>query len=405
MPADSPWPRIVAHADMDAFYAAIEQLDDPALRGRPLLVGPDSNRGVVLTASYEARPYGVGSAMPMARARQLCPDALIVPPRFKRYSEVSAQVMRVFADFSPRVEALSLDEAFLEMTGSERIFGPPLEIGRKLKAAVREATGLTVSVGLSGTKYVAKVASGHQKPDGLTIVPPHAAKAWLAPQPVSRLWGCGPKTEPRLHALGLRTIGDVAAADPAWLARALGQAGRHFYALANAEDPRGVSQRASRSIGSEVTLERDIPIGHALKRHLHRSAEEIGRRLRRKHYLAFGVRVKLKTADFQILTRQHRLARPTDVAEELYSVALALLDEFDHAGPFRLVGMAAYDLEQEADAAQPDLFASGARRRKLEVAVDALSQRFGAGIVRHADDLSRRPRVAANLDFLDEGDE
>jgi len=212
---EGAWPRIVAHADMDAFYAAVEQLDDPRLRGRPLLVGPPGARGVVLTASYEARPHGVGSAMPMVTARRLCPNAVVVPPRFERYQEVSAAIMRVFADFSPEVEPLSLDEAFLDMTGSEGLFGDPETMGRRLKAAVRDATGgLTVTVGLSAIKYVAKVASGYKKPDGLTVVPPESAKAWLAPMPVSRLWGAGQKTEPRLHALGLRTIGDVADADP-----------------------------------------------------------------------------------------------------------------------------------------------------------------------------------------------
>jgi DNA polymerase-4 len=175
--SESVWPRVVAHADMDAFYAAIEQLDDPALRGRPLLIGPPSDSGVVLTASYEARPYGVGSAMPMAKARRLCPKALIVPPRFDRYQEVSATIMGVFANFSPDVEALSLDEAFLDMTGSEHLFGDPESIGRRLKTAIRKATGgLTASVGLSGTKYVAKVASACQKPDGLTVVAPDKAK-------------------------------------------------------------------------------------------------------------------------------------------------------------------------------------------------------------------------------------
>ncbi len=198
------WPRVIAHADMDAFYASVEQLDDPTLRGRPLIVGPNSARGVVLTASYEARPFGVGSAMPMARARRLCPEALIVPPRFERYSQVSKIIMDLFGDFSPSVEALSLDEAFLDMTGSDKLFGAPEAIGRKLKAAIREATaGLTASVGISGTKYVAKVASGHRKPDGLTIVPPDEARAWLAPQPVKNLWGAGPKTAGRLEALGL----------------------------------------------------------------------------------------------------------------------------------------------------------------------------------------------------------
>jgi DNA polymerase-4 len=247
--SERAWSRIVAHADMDAFYAAIEQLDDPALRGRPVLVGPPSGRGVVLTASYEARPYGVGSAMPMAKARRLCPSAVIIPPRFDRYQEVSTTIMGVFANFSPEVEAISLDEAFLDMTGSEQLFGDPESIGHRLKDAVREATcGLKASVGLSATKYVAKVASASQKPDGLTVVPPEQAKAWLAPLLVSRLWGVGPKTQARLHQIGLHTIGEVANADPEFLSAKLGRAGLHFHALAQAEDPRPViGQRASKS--------------------------------------------------------------------------------------------------------------------------------------------------------------
>jgi DNA polymerase-4 len=302
------WPRTVAHADMDAFYAAIEQLDDPVLRGRAVLVGSPSGRGVVLTASYEARPYGVGSAMPMAQARRLCASAVIIPPRFDRYQEVSKTIMRVFSNFSPDVEAISLDEAFLEMTGSEQLFGDPASIGRRLKDAIREATGgLTASVGLSATKYVAKVASACQKPDGLTVVPPEQAKAWLAPLPVSRLWGVGPKTQARIHQIGLHTIGEVANADPQFLSAKLGKAGLHFHALAQAEDPRPViGQRASKSIGSEHTLDKDVYEKAEIRIHLRRSAEAIGRRLRLKSYMAFGVGVKLKTADFQILTRQRR---------------------------------------------------------------------------------------------------
>jgi DNA polymerase-4 len=319
---------------MDAFYAAIEQLDDPALRGRPVLVGPPSDRGVVLTASYEARPYGVGSAMPMAQARRMCPSALIIPPRFDRYQEVSATIMGVFANFSPDVEALSLDEAFLDMTGSEQLFGDPESIGRRLKIAICEATGgLTASVGLSATKYVAKVASACQKPDGLTVVPPEKAKAWLAPLPVSRLWGAGPKTQARLHHLGLHTIGNMADADPQFLSSKLGSAGLHFHTLAQAQDPRPViGRRASKSIGSEHTLDRDVREKADIKFHLRRSAEAIGRRLRKKCYVALGVGVKLKTTDFQILTRQRRLSEPTDVTERLYSVGVDLLNEFDHPG-------------------------------------------------------------------------
>jgi DNA polymerase IV len=400
------WPRVVAHADMDAFYAAIEQLDDCTLQGRPVLVGPPSSRGVVLTASYEARPYGVGSAMPMAKARRICPNAVIVPPRFDRYQQISATIMNVFSDFSPDVEALSLDEAFLDMTGSEQLFGDPESIGRRLKAAIRDATGgLTASVGLSGTKYVAKVASASQKPDGLTVVPPEEAKVWLAPLPVSRLWGAGPKTQARLHHLGLHTIGDVANADPQFLSAMLGSAGVHFHTLAQAEDPRPViGRRASKSIGSEHTLDKDVREKADIEFHLRRSADTVGRRLRKKSYVAFGVAVKLKTADFQIVTRQHRLSEPTDVAERLYSAGVDLLNHVDHPGPFRLVGMAAYDLVGIDDAMQLDLFGTLARQRRLEVAIDELVERFGTNVVHRANDLNKPAgmRLAPTLDFLDD---
>jgi len=398
------WPRIIAHADMDAFYAAIEQLDDPALRGRPILVGPPSSRGVVLTASYEARPYGVGSAMPMAKARRLCPTAAIIPPRFDRYQEVSRTIMEVFGNFSPDVEALSLDEAFLDMTGSEQLFGGPESIGRRLKDAVREATGgLTASVGISATKYVAKVASACRKPDGLTVVPPEEAKAWLAPLPVAWLWGAGPKTQARLHHLGLQTIGEVARADPKFLFAKLGSAGLHFHTLAQAEDPRPVlGRRNSKSIGSEHTLDRDVCEKTDIKLHLHRSADTIGRRLRKKSYMAFGVSVKLKTTDFQLLTRQHRLSEPTDVTERLYSVGVELLNEFNHPGPFRLVGMAAYDLVGINDQIQLDLFGTFARRRRLDEAIDRLAERFGPDAVHRANDLIKPLRLGSNLDFLDD---
>lgn len=412
---ESGWPRIVAHADMDAFYAAVEQLDDPALRGRPILVGSDRGRGVVLTASYEARPFGVGSAMPMAQAKRKCPQALIVPPRFERYQEISKAVMDVFAGFSPHVEAISLDEAFLDMTGAQGIFGGPRDMGTKLKLAVREATGgLTVTVGLSSTKYVAKVASGHDKPDGLTVVPPDEAREWLAPMPVSRLWGVGPKTEARLHALGLNLIADVAAADPAWLEERLGRAGAHFRSLSRAQDPRAVAgRRGSKSVGSENTLASDISDRTELKRHLRKSAEDVGRRLRRKGLTAHGVRVKLKTWDFRILTRQHRFASATDVAGTIYEAGAHLLDAFEDPGPFRLVGIAAYDLERAGEAPQGDLFAAAPRaapgnprQRDLETAIDALTARFGAGVLRRADDLAKpgRTNISPNLDFLDDAD-
>jgi DNA polymerase-4 len=400
------WDRIVAHADMDAFYASIEQLDDAALRGRPILVGSNSGRGVVLTASYEARPFGVGSAMPMARARRRCPDAVVVPPRFARYREVSAAIMAVFSDFSPHVEALSLDEAFLDMSGAEPFFGAPERMGRKIKEAVREVTGgLTASVGLSGTKYVAKVASGYRKPDGLTVVPPAEARRWLAPLPLSRLWGAGPKTQAVLFDLGLCTIGDVAGADPEMLRARLGNAGAHFVALAHGEDPRRiVGRRRAKSIGSERTLGEDVVEPEEIQRHLRRSADEIARRLRQKGFVAAGVQIKLKTSEFQLLTRQCRLTEPSDVAATLHAAGVRLLAALQHPGPFRLVGMAAFDLGKTADARQLDLLADRGRGRRLEATIDEISARFGDGVVVRATDLlsPRARRPAPNLDFLDE---
>ena len=403
------WPRIIVHADMDAFYAAIEQLDDPRLRGRPLLVGSDSARGVVLTASYEARSSGAGSAMPMQRARRLCPDALVVPPRFERYQQISEIVMQALGRFSPLVEPLSLDEAFLDMTGSTRLFGDPLSIGTRIKAAVKDATGLTASVGISGTRYVAKVASGFRKPDGLTIVPPMEMREWLAPLAVSNLWGSGPKTTERLKGLGFETIGQVARADPTTLDRSLGVLGRRFFALANGVDPREVvGSRRARSVGSERTLNVDISARDDIAGHLRLAADTVAHRLRRSNRLARGVRIKLKTTDFRIVTRQSVLAEPSDVGAVLFVKATSLLDEIGESGPFRLVGLAAYDLSAAVTPGpQAGLLPpAGNRERRLETTIDALADRFGRGVVQRAGDLERDRGVgvAANLDFLHDGE-
>lgn len=375
---------------MDAFYAAVEQLDDPSLRGKPVLVGGTSLRAVVSTASYEARPFGVGSAMPMAEARRRCPDAIVVPPRFDRYQEVSAAIMEVFARFSPLVEPLSLDEAFLDMTGSEGLFGRPEAMGRALKAAVLEATaGLTVSVGLSTTKYVAKVASDHRKPDGLTVVPPGEVTSFLWPLPVTRLWGVGDKTRARLEAMGLHTIGEVAHARRELLEERLGSMGGHVHHLAWGEDDREVSgEREAKSVGAESTLEHDIVGREAILPHLRRAAERVGRRLRRHALVASGVRVKLKTHDFRLHTRQGRLASPTDSTRTLLEGAVELLDHFDLGVPMRLVGVAAFDLADRGQPVQGELFDDGEadRRRRLDRAIDSILDRFGDAAVRRGSD-------------------
>ena len=398
------WSRIIVHADMDAFYASVEQRDNPELKGKPVLIGPNSHRGVVLTASYEARPYGVGSAMPVVEARRRCPVAIMVPPRFERYQSVSKQVMDVFSEFSPYVEALSLDEAFLDMSGAAHFFGPPAELGAKIKAAVLKETGLNISVGVSATKYVAKVASGHDKPDGLTIVAPEEASDWLAPMPVNRLWGAGKKTAAKLKDLGFHTIGDVACADPNFLSQHLGQTGARFHELANARDPRPVTRgRRAKSIGSERTLNQDVHQRDVILRHLRRSAERIARRVRSKHYVAAGLRIRLKTAKFEMLTRQRKFPSPVDTADEFMQLATTLLDELNHPGPFRLIGMAVFDLDWNGKNDQGDLFADP-KNRKLEIALDALTEKFGTDTVVRARDMNTQGTVAkdgVNLDYLD----
>ena len=400
------WPRIVIHADMDAFYAAVEQLDNPELRGKPVLVGPKSNRGVVLTASYEARPFGVGSAMGVAEARRRCPNAIMVEPNFARYKEISEQIMDIFADFSPAVEAISLDEAFLEMTGAENFFGPPASMGQRIKRAVFDATNLHISVGVSGTKYVAKVASAHDKPNGLTVVPQEDAVAWLAPLPINRLWGVGKKTAPKILNFGYKTIGDIANADERVLRQQLGSAGSHFYQLAHATDPRQVLRgRAAKSIGSDRTLSQDISRSDDILLHLRRSAERIARRVRAKKCMAGGVRIRLKTNKFELLTRQRHLSKPSDTAEAFMSLGSQLLGEFDHKGPFRLVGMTAFDLHWQDELQQMDLF-EDPTERKLETTVDQLIERFGKNVVIRARDMQNLGAIAksgVDLDFLDGG--
>jgi DNA polymerase IV len=400
VPAPRSWPRIILHADMDAFYASVEQHDRPELRGKPILVGFPGRRSVVTTASYEARPFGVGSAMPMALARRKCPQAIVVPPRFERYEEVSRTVMGVFSAFSPLVEPLSLDEAFLDMTGAEGLFGPPREMAEKLRVAVRQATGLTVSVGVSTTKYVAKVASDAHKPDGLTVVPPDEVLGFLHPLPVRRLWGVGPKGAEALERLGLKTIGDVARASLRLLESELGSLGAHAKALSMADDPREViPDQEAKSIGHEETLEFDVVGPEEVKPVLLRAADRVAERLRANAVTAGGLRVKLKGASFRLMTRQKRLAEPTSSSKPLYEAAVALLDEFPWDEPLRLVGLAGYELSHGLLPAQGDLFTQAEVRKNasLDRALDGLRARFGDDAVKRASDLDE-PAVGRRRD-------
>lgn len=372
--------RTILHADMDAFYAAIEQRDRPELRGKPVIIGGSGPRSVVATASYEARTFGVRSAMPGAVAQRLCPQGIFVRPRMAVYAAVSGQVREVFESVTDAVEPLSLDEAFLDVTGSVRLFGDGATIARRIKEQVRARTGLTVSVGVAASKFVAKVASDLRKPDGLVVVPPGTEREFLAPLPVSRLWGAGEKTAAVLERAGLRTIAHVQACTQSQLAAILGaEASRHFHELALGIDPRPVEpEREARSLGHEMTFVRDLATREEVNDVLLQLSEQVGRRLRQDGFDAGIIRIKVRHPDFTTFTRQQRVPRTQDDAV-IHRVARALLDASWPGSPgLRLLGVTAAGLVPTTAARQGDLFAAApAQASRLLRALDAIRDRFG----------------------------
>jgi len=349
--------RTIIHADLDAFYASVEQLDRPELRGRPVVVGgPPEARGVVAAASYEARRYGVRSAMPMSRALRLCPDCIRVPPRFDRYRELSSRVMATFRALTPLVEPLSLDEAFLDVTGWVADGAEPAAIARELKEEVRRQTRLTLSVGVATSKSVAKIASDMGKPDGLVVVAPGEERAFLAPLPVRALWGVGPKTEQRLRAAGIVTIADLARRSDADAARLLGSWGPFLRDMARGIDDRGVeTEHERKSIGAETTFAQDLPDGPELRRELSRIAEDVARRLARAGVRGRTVALKLRYHYFKTITRQMTLPEPVADAQSIERTAAMLLDAVARPEDrFRLLGIQCSKLT-EPEAVQPPL--------------------------------------------------
>lgn len=371
--------REILHIDMDAFFASVEQLDDPSLRGKPVLVGGAERRGVVAAASYEARRFGVHSAMPMAQALRRCPQAIVVPVRHDRYVEVSAQVFAIFHRFTPLVEGLSVDEAFLDVSASRSLFGDGETIATRIREAVREETGLTASAGVAPSKFIAKIASDLRKPDALVVVKPEEVTTFLAPLPVERMWGVGPKAAERLRAMGFATIGDLAAGDPRVLERALGTWGREVRELARGIDDREVvPDREAKSIGAEETYDEDLTDRAAIERTLLAHSVRVARRLHEAGLFAQRVTVKLKYSDFTLKTRQARLPEPIADATSLFEAARELLDRFVIAGRrIRLTGVSAGDLS--TGVAQPTLFSDPKRerRRAVESVVAELRDRFG----------------------------
>ncbi len=330
------------HADLDAFFASVEQMDNPGLRGRPVVVGaPPEARGVVAAASYEARRFGIRSAMPMSRALRLCPQAARVSPRFDRYAEVSRQVMAIFRDVTPLVEPLSLDEAFLDATEEAAAAAGAEPLARALKRRVKEETGLTVSIGVGTNKTVAKIASDREKPDGLVVVAPGEEASFLAPMPVRALWGVGPKAEEALSEMGIHTIGELARADVDGLTVRFGVRGQWFHRMASGLDDRPVeTEHERKSVGAETTFPRDLSDGPELRQVLGRVAQDVARRLRDKGVKARTVVLKLRYSDFRTITRQAGLAEAVDSAEQVAAAAAALLDKTAQTGDlFRLLGI------------------------------------------------------------------
>jgi DNA polymerase IV len=377
----------VLHVDMDAFYASVELISRPELRGTPVIVGGGS-RSVVLSATYEARRYGVHSAMPMTRARRLCPQATVVEPSHGRYSRVSAGVMEIFRSVTPLVEPLSLDEAFLDVAGAVRRLGRPAEIGRLIRDRVADEQGITCSVGVATTKFVAKLASTRSKPDGLLVVPASGVVAFLHPLPVGALWGVGEKTEKELTRLGLHTVGDIAHTPRSTLVRALGQAsGAHLHALAwGRDDRRVVAHEPDKSIGAEETFSRDVDDPDVVRRELLRLAERTAARLRTAGLAGRTVSVKIRFADFTTITRARTLPEATDVAAVLYATARQLYEALglDRAR-LRLVGIRVEGLVGSDSAPRQLLLGERAQgRREVEQAADRAGRRFGDGTVRPA---------------------
>lgn len=372
---------------MDAFYASVEVRDDPSLRGKPVLVGGGGNRGVVCAASYEAREFGCHSAQPMAIAVRRCPQAVVVSPRFEVYSEASAQVFEVFDHYSPIVEGLSIDEAFLDMTGSERLLGSPRVAAEALRAEVFEATaGLTCTVGISAVKFISKIASAMNKPNGLTEVAVGTELDFLAPLPISKLWGVGPKTQERLHELGVKVVGDLRRFELDTFVRRFGEHGAHLHALAHARDPRRVETgRERKSISHEDTYHQDVMGRDALRAKLLSQATRVADRLVRKKLVGAKVQLKIRDTDFKTETRQCTLSVPTNQAKAIYIEACRLLDAVDlDRRRFRLTGVGIGQLREEGTGApqQLDLLASleepqEDKGAQLQAVLTAVRGRFG----------------------------
>lgn len=374
--------RWIIHADMDAFYASVEQRDHPEYQGKPVIVGGKSNRGVVAAASYEARQYGVHSAMPIMEAKRRCPQGIYVAPQISKYAEISARIVHIFADFSPRIETLALDEAFLDVTGMELLYGDVMHIARQIKSRVYAELGLIVSVGVAVNKFLAKLASAHRKPDGLVIIRPGEELDFLAPLPVSRLWGVGEVTEKKLKLLQVDSVGKLRQIDPYTLERTLGKAAIELYNLAWGRDERPViPDREAKSIGNEDTFETDIEQPDEIRTKLLDLAERVGWRVRKEGLAGKTITLKVRFSSFRTITRSVTLQDPVSLDEVIYEIALQLMDKIIVKEGIRLLGVSVSNFSQRST--QLCLFNEVTEKReKIASTMDELKERFGTEIVK-----------------------
>lgn len=393
--ADDEGTRIL-HVDMDAFYASVEVLDDPTLRGKPLIVGGVEGRGVVASASYEARRFGVRAAMSVPQALRLCPAAVVVVPHFERYAALSRQVMEIFHEITPLVEPLSIDEAFLDVSGAGRLWGSPGRIAAMLRRRVKEQTGLTCSVGVASTKHVAKIASTLSKPDGLLIVSHADTQAFLAARPVRALWGVGPKAAEALEGRGIRLVADILASPRHVLERALGAAtGERVWQLAHGIDPREVDTvHVEKSVGHEETFLEDVSDVIVLRTELRRLADRVAARLRAGQWEAQTIALKLRYADFTTVSRSVTLPEATHVGQRIGDVAIDLLSQLPLDQPVRLVGVRGERL-RTTSGGMLALWDDDAEWRAVDEALDGARARFGTAAVTRASILGARRDVNA----------
>jgi DNA polymerase-4 len=380
---------MILHVDMDAFYAAVEQLDQPWLKGQSVIVGGSSRRGVVSAASYEARRFGVRSAMPMFQARRLCPQAVFIRPRMDRYAEVSRQVMSILREFSPLVEPVSIDEAFMDLSGTERLYGPPTALALALKEKISSTLQLTCSIGVAPNRFLAKIASDFNKPDGLTVIAPEQVHGFIERLPIEKVPGVGPKTQTRFADLGIRLLGDIRRFPLANLNSMFGAYGARLFDLARGIDPTPVTADSpSKSVSSECTLEEDTVDISALTRCLLEQAEEVAAALRREGVKARTVVLKIKHADFRLVTRRATFATATQASKELYEQALVLLRKYHLARKVRLIGLGATGLVPADAPRQQELFAARGTSREEWEAVDktvaTIRGKFGDRVIRRA---------------------